>query len=57
MLSEITGITMKTMVNNALFSFFDCIKNQPEAFLEDYFGELNLIEIFRLIYKKNMKKG
>jgi len=54
MISELMDLPIKIMVNSALYSFFENIKEQPECFLENYFGDLNLLDIFNLIYS-NMK--
>lgn len=52
MVSELTDLPLESMVNSALYSFFESVKEQPESFLEHYFGDLNLFDIFSLIYSK-----
>ena len=52
MISELTAISIKSMVNNSLHDFFHNIAEQPEMFLEGYFGTLNLLDVFSLIYDK-----
>ena len=52
MISELTAISIKSMVNSSLHDFFHNIAEQPEMFLEGYFGNLNLLDVFSLIYDK-----
>ena len=52
MISELTNLSIKLMVNSSLHDFFHIIKEQPEMFLEGYFGDLNLLDLFSLIYSK-----
>jgi len=52
MISELTDLSIELMVNSALHDFFHFIKEQPERFLDEFFGDLNLLEIFSLIYSK-----
>ncbi|GAH70496.1 unnamed protein product [marine sediment metagenome] len=52
MISELTNLSITLMVNSSLHDFFHFIKEQPEYFLDGFFGDLNLLDIFSLIYSK-----
>lgn len=52
MISELTGLSIELMVTSSLHDFFHCMNEQPEMFLDGYFGDLNLLDIFSLIYSK-----
>jgi len=51
-ISELTDLSIELMVDSSLHDFFHFIKEQPERFLDEFFGDLNLLEIFSLIYSK-----
>lgn len=52
MISELIDLPIKTMVNSSLYDFFQCMNEQPEMFLDGWFGDLKLLDIFSLIYSK-----
>lgn len=54
-ISEITNISIEKVVDDCLDEYFDAINDNPNAYIDTFFGHFNLMDIFEFIYK-NLNK-